>query len=308
MKKFIKRLLLFGVIFISHVMIVIFILSSKYDFSLKDLPVPNISNSYSFNNKINFMRNKKADIITIGSSMSLNNLNSNLIVEKFKTDSYLNYSSWGLNCHDIYSLLKIISARHKPSTLIVSSYLRDFMSIDKKFDTKQVSSYLNSSKTWCYHFKKIELSYYLENYKLMKKYKNKHNYMSLIYDKYGATIFYSKNFEISKNKMNDLSISGDLRKENYNYLDSISFFCYKQNIKLLFFQSPLRQKIFKQIDSSIITKHINKIYGILKRRNQIFVNSNEILWNDDLFVDATHFNSKGAEKYTKYCLQKVEIK
>jgi hypothetical protein len=254
------------------------------------------------------MRNKNAKILAIGSSMSLCNINSQLVTEKFQTTSYLNYSSWGLNMFDIYRILKIISEQQTPSTLIISSNMMDFYDNDKKFEQEVVSKFLTSKFTLRYHLNNLNVNYYLENLKQSRNYKNNKNYQSLKYDQYGGIEFNSNHFNVHKDRWNDSAISKDRNEKKYSYLDSISHFCNENKIKLLFFQSPYRKEIAQKINSTLLQNHIAKVKYILSKRTHDFIDATQIPWEDSLFVDATHFNSNGAEKYTKFCLDKIKIK
>jgi len=51
--------------------------------------------------------------------------------------------------------------------------------------------------------------------------------------------------------------------------------------------------------------HANKIESILKRKNQLFINCQNELWNNNLYVDYSHFNKEGAKKYTEYFIKEI---
>ena len=106
MRKFIINIfkfLLFPTIIIG---IIFFTIIKKI--GLENLPALNFSSSYSYNEKIRFLKNKSnsPSIIAIGSSMTLNNLDSDIVVKELKDDEYLNVSSWGLRISESYKLLK----------------------------------------------------------------------------------------------------------------------------------------------------------------------------------------------------------
>jgi hypothetical protein len=149
MKKFLKNfafffgpivLLLFGIIlyFVIHL-----------DVRYKDLPAPNLSASYSFNTKMEFIKNKQAKVVTIGSSMSLNNVGSDAIVKYLKTEAYLNFSSWGFNIQDVFYCLQFVNRNYKPKVLIMSVNLVDFIErdISKSIDYKGVEQYLSAKNS-----------------------------------------------------------------------------------------------------------------------------------------------------------------
>jgi hypothetical protein len=74
----------------------------------------------------------------------------------------------------------------------------------------------------------------------------------------------------------------------------------------LFFQSPYRKGLYSNFDSAklkLLTDHISKVESILGSYQHTFINANNSLWDDDLFIDGTHFSAEGAKLFTKYCFE-----
>jgi hypothetical protein len=316
MKLFLKNITLFllfsSIISVFMITLYAFLSDISYkDISYKETPPPQLSDSYSFNDKMYFIHNKKANVLSIGSSMTLTNLHSQVIVKNFKSNSYLNLSSWGFNMADSYELLKIYSITHQPNTLIISSGLQDFDFPKKKYDATELKYFLTSENIakyyWKYPLKYFNLKYYLNNVKYCKKVKKCNNiYETLIYDEHGGVLLDSVNFKIDSIRWNTLNLIAPRKNKNYEYLDSISTYCAENKIRLLFFQSPIRTNKLKTVDKDIIEKHIKRIEKILYLNGHSFVNANNEVWDDSLFVDGTHFNRTGARLYTKYCFDKLK--
>lgn len=287
--------------------IIIILYKYKTGVTLKDIPAPNLTPSYSFNDKMQFARKKRADIIAVGSSMSLNNLNSDVIINNFKTGSYLNLSSWGLTTRDIFFIIKIYSSIHKPFTVIISSTYQDFQSTDKEFNHKELSDYLkDSTSKFNDFFLNFNANYYFTYCVYHKFTKSGDNfYESLKYDKYGAVSFNPSNFKIDSSRWNKVDFS-NLREASYYYLDSISSFCRQNKIKLLFFESPIRAGIYKNLDKDSLLIHVGRVKAIILRNNHTFIDADDRLWPDSLYVDALHFNANGATQFTKYCFDKMD--
>lgn len=306
MVKFIKNIALFILYAAILAFIIIILYKYKTGVTLKDVPAPNLTPSYSFNDKMQFARKKKADIIAVGSSMSLDNLNSDVIINNFKTDSYLNLSSWGLTTKDIFSIIKIYSSIHKPSTVIIASNYLDFQSTDKEFNHKQLTDYLKgSTSTFDDFFINFSVNYYF-TYFVYHKFTTSGNnfYESLIYDKYGGISFDPSKFKIDKEIWNKVDIS-NLREASYYYLDSISSFCSQNRVKLLFFQTPIREGIYRNLNKDWLLKHIGRVKAIILKNNQSFIDGNDRFWPDSLYIDPVHFNANGARQFTKYCFDKI---
>jgi len=279
--------------------------------SYKNLPAPDISESFGYNDKMNFSRNKKAEIICIGSSISLNNINSESVVEKFHTNSYLNLSSWGLNMIDVFKLLKTYSSIHKPAVCIISSNIVDFeASKSIKMDYDELKEFLQTpTSPLClgkYYIKHFNLKITMDNIFHSKNLRSTNKvFNSILYDAHGAVPFSNDGFEKNQKRWNNLNL-GSPKIEQYQYLDSISNYCHQNKIRLLFFQSPIREGVYRNMNKDTIISHITMVGEILKKKNHIFVNSLNTTWSDKFFVDYDHLNSLGAKVYTDYCLETIE--
>ena len=114
----------------------------------KDFPGPKVSDSYSFNEKMHFLKKStiQADVISVGSSMTLNNLNSISVVNNLATESYINTGSWGMTMKDDFTLLKILCGARCLKVLIINSCLADFQQTDKNIDCEILKKYLLRNK------------------------------------------------------------------------------------------------------------------------------------------------------------------
>lgn len=315
MNYFLKKCSLFFIQFliISFLLIIYYILT--YNTTIEDIPAPRLSDSYSLNEKIAFLRkNKKsAEIVSIGSSISLNNLNSETVVKYFGTESYLNTSSWGMNMQDNYSLLKMINEIYHPKILIIASSISEFETPSKQVDYTLVENYVKSSDFIAsfYHLICFNLRYYIDNFKFTKLVRSAANqYKYLVFDKYGGVGIDSTDFKIDAKRWNKIFNYERINIINYNYLDSISLFCKSNNIKLLFFQNPYREGVYTNLENKRAAElyhYIDMVGYIVRKYNHTFINTNKILWSDSLFIDSDHLNVNGAKIFTTYCLKQVEL-
>ena len=313
MRRFIIKIIIFSLycILIFGLFAVGYIL--KYKVTLNDTPAPHLSNSFSLNEKLEFFRKtkKKADIITIGSSISLNNIHSKTIVEKFHTDAYLNAASWGMNMEDNYLLLKVLCEIHIPTQVIIASNISEFQLPSKKAKFSVLKKYLGSSDfvSKCYHLTCFSLSYYIEYFKYAKIVRHsKDDYAYLAFDKYGGINLDDHNFKINQQRWIADFETGQIIENNYSYIDSISAFCKAKRITLCYFQSPFREGLYSKFDEKKLNELgslISKTEKILKRDGHFFINSNKVLWEDNLFVDGEHLHTKGAKAFTDYCLDQI---
>lgn len=274
-----------------------------------NFPPPKLSNSLSYNAKILDIKenhfDKKIDFFAVGSSMSLNNINTKIITTNFGAE-YLNISSWGQNIEENYHLIKILYDHYTPKTIIIPCNYMDFNTSAKEINYKLLNNYLFGNKFRVY--KESGFNYLIKtskNYSLKKMDQN--NYTSLFYDKHGGVNFKKNDFNIdsirwSGNEIKDFNFD----TVQYKYLDSISNFCELRNIELTIIQSPFRYGYFSQLNEislDILDAHKNKINSILQKNNHLFIDTENKLWEDSLFVDYSHLNNAGSKIYTNYIFQ-----
>jgi hypothetical protein len=277
----------------------------RNNYSLKNFPPPNFSDSFSFNKKIEFSHDRKSKILAVGSSMALINLESSSVKKHLKSAFYTNLSSWGLSIKDMFRLIKIYQLKYDFTTLVMSSNMCDFSANEKSFSSREIVKYLESRyKNW-YNFYNIDLKYLFTNFSIANEsIRDNIHYESLRMDTDGGVLLDGNNFEKRKQRWNNDDI-GIVKEYQYDYLDSINQFCKKKNIKFYFFQSPLRKGLINSQNKGAINTHVKKCKKILSN-SVYFVNSVDTIWSDNLFVDGTHFNKKGAYEYTNYCFQQLE--
>lgn len=286
----------------------------KYKITSNDIPALNFSDSYSFNEKVLFLNKKPkyANALAIGSSMTLNNLHSKTVIQHLGNDKFINTGSWGMSIIDDFQFLKSLNKVYKIKTLIVSSSLIDFTQREKQIDFNFVESYMHNSKLDLFASlcKNIDLKYYFNNMIYAQKVRNcTYDYEYLTYDNYGAVSFKKERFNIDKRRWDSDHLDKSGLNKQYIYLDSISDFCKTRGIELLFFQSPLREGIYSELSQLKINNlklHLAKVKYIIEEDNNTFIDANEKLWPDSLFVDALHFNEQGAQLYTEFCFDKIK--
>jgi hypothetical protein len=317
MSKFIKQCILFLSFLSIIAAFALFAFLKINQLSLSDFPALHFSNSYSLNEKIRFLKtsSKQANTLALGSSMTLNNLHSETVINKFKKNEYLNTAAWGLSMGDNYTYLKSLNKVYPLKHLIICSNIVDFQNNEKLIDFNYVESYLkdNDIISFIQFFNTFDIKYYTENWRYAKKVRSCSNhYDYLNFDQYGAINFEAKGFKINPLRWESDNLSNNGLTAQYAYLDSISKFCANHNIQLYFFQSPIRQGLYNQLSEkkhTILKQHTAAINKMLDKNNQFLVNANEKTWPDSLFTDGSHLNKTGAKLFTQYCFDKInEIK
>jgi hypothetical protein len=316
MNSFLKKIVLFSSLCIALSLVMIGVYVFKYKISTNDIPAPPLSDSYSLNEKIEFLRatKKDAQVLAIGSSIALNNLHSETVFERMHQNEsdFLNAASWGMNMGDNYSLLKIINEVYHPEVLIIASSMSEFELPAKKADYKRMQKYLTAGdlESSLYHLTCFNLRYYMDNTKYKKFVRSvKNQYEYLVFDPHGGVNIDDTDFKIDQRRWKADFDKEKISVSNYDYVDSISAFCKLKNIKLLFFQSPLRKGIYSSLNekkSSELHTHVDRIAEILKRDNHVLIDADKIVWDDALFIDGEHFSAKGAKAFTTYCFNQLD--
>lgn len=292
MKKFLCRNLIFA-------LTILFPLTVFYYSNKKYLTAYRISNSYSFNEKIKWLpKPEKMKILTIGSSMSLNNISSKEILSGFNTTKYLNLGSWGLKMDDIASLIPLCVQIYKPDIVLCASNIMDFDESDIVFD-------VNKLKSEFYTKTKVTVFNLFNRYYLFRTCQNRKNYLSnkfytsLLFDDYGGVALSDSDFNIVDGRWNGKLCYNEINSSTYESLSKISLYLKENNIKLIFVQTPVRQPLHTAEYYEKISQHTNKIKKILERDNHLVIDLSTINYPDSYFVDFAHLNIKGADSLTK---------
>lgn len=301
MKKFLKNNFVFFLILSLPFLTAIILL---YDY----LPAPRITNSYSLNEKLKFVaerKKKNPEIISIGSSIAFNNLSSQVIVDSFKTDSYLNMSSWGMRIRDSYWIIKESITLLKPKRVIIASSITDFNGPSIVYNIDNLEDYLKPGNLFNFQIQNLDLKYFFKRLITNSWYFNSNDiYKSLKFDDYGAVLLSDSHLEvIEKRWMQEVSFDY-LSPESYMYLDSISRYLAEERIELVFIQSPVREAIRTLEYKEKIQRHMRKVDSILHAGNHHFIDCTSASLDDSLYADSQHLNVHGADVFTKYWIGK----
>jgi GGDEF domain-containing protein len=89
--------------------------------------------------------------------------------------------------------------------------------------------------------------------------------------------------------------SSEISEINLKYLKKIVSLCNQSKVKLVFFRTPIHQKLFESYDEktfqSIRTKQFNSI---------AFLDFHDFKLENDEYGDFNHLNFKGAKKFSEH--------
>ena len=312
MKRLLKKIFIFslliGVIFS-------FLFYYFYRIGGNDLPAPYLSNSISFNEKIQFIKeNDKLDseILVLGSSMALNNLMSEVIIEDFKISKMLNMASWGFRVSDSEKFINNMAEYFdnlKYVILVVN--LMDFSKKQNEviIDYDELKYYFDQDLGNLSYLKYFDLSYFYKNSKLNKdRNKIKNTYQSLVFDRGGGVILDIDSNRIDMSRWDKKIDEFKILNSEIQSLNSIAKYLKSRQKKFIVAISPVKKGSLNMLQKSYVTKEIYNIKESIDE-SVIFINSYELSdWDDAYYVDFAHFNKLGAKRFTKYIIDEIKLK
>lgn len=272
---------------------------------------PLITSSISFDAKLKYIKEKKikqADLIAIGSSMTLNNLSSETIKDSLPS-SYFNFASWGLQMKDINQLVVNYIPKYKPKSIIVVSSITDFRN-DELSTT--IQNYLNTNQ---YIRDNFEGYFYIKNFNSIASIRSRekerrrsssiiaNDYSSLNFDDCGGVLLNISKQNISLKRWNDHSpFPTKYTPDHYRALVALSAYLKREHIKFIFVQAPIKQQYVNTLASrQAVYNHVAKCKNIIEKDGGIYLNFNGVapFMSDSLFVDQFHLSSVGATIFTR---------
>lgn len=309
MLKFIGKIFLFGCIISSLVTGMFYYF---YKTGGDDLPAPPFSNSISFNEKIDFIRTKdlsKIEYAVLGSSMSLNNIDSETMVRTLG-QNYINLASWGFKISDTENYLKNMSDLFPGlKTVIISTTFVDFSAEVRNIeaDYALIRNSIIYDLDFVNYILSFELKYMYENSKKNIWNKQKRNsYQNLDFDKYGGAVLEIDSDHIDQIRWNKNILEFSVSDAELENLKDIIVFLKSRDVYTVVAVPPQRPGLTGEDTMSRINTEIERIKAVVETNEGIFVNSfKDGDWNDSLFVDYCHLKKAGAEKYTEYIMSKM---
>jgi hypothetical protein len=259
---------------------------------------PIITNSSLFDYKMFEVQKqhlKKVELLSIGSSIGLYDVNSGVIVQNFKR-SYYNFSSWGLTMADMNVMLKSFVKDYRPETVLICSSLGDFMSAPND----SYLNYLNTSSCIRNNFPEY---FYCKNYSSIHQIIfRKYNAYRLAFDPWGGASLTIDPKDINRDKWNEhFLFPTDYTQSQYMSLDSLSAFLREQKIRFIFAQAPIKASYANTASArQKIEAHFDRCKSIVEGRGGVYLNYYDTAtFTDRLFFDQSHLQAGGGVILTR---------
>lgn len=266
----------------------------------KNVPL-RFTNSISFDAKLFYIKESKkldnVEILIIGSSMGLNNINTEILASGINNENILNISSWGLKVHEIFDLLKLIDLSKVKKIIYINQYFDFYGESINEYDKETVKKYLHNEFDLIPYLNTFHT--FTDNFKdyieWKKRYININNYNNLKFNKYGDVNLFIDEDHNNLKRWNEVTDTQKL-KNHFDSLENMIIYLNEKGIELLFITTPYREQFFS-IDkfSNQYDKYLKKILDLNNVYNFEYINlQNRLNLSDNFFADSSHLNFLGA--------------
>lgn len=301
----------------------------------KLLLAPQFAASMSFDEKIRFFREskpKKSQIVAVGSSITVNHLDSALLKDKNDNQiPFTNFGFYGLPISELKYLTDLaVKVNGKPNTVLILSAPADFYGCFhspqadskhltlKNLNREDVAKYILSDIPGVFYHAKYRGLWRMIDPKLILEVQRQRNTNdtldSLKFDSSGSVLL-----EVSKENISPERWQGKQWAEVMGQLSSQQNTCYdsfqelvnyikQNNMSVVFVLSPIRQGYLNEFDPSreSLVSHKKRVAAILSKSNSSLIDAHsDLQLSDEYFVDAIHLNKTGAQILTKHISEKL---
>lgn len=233
---------------------------------------------------------KNVRLMSIGSSITLYELQSDIIIQNFNMP-YYNFAAWGLQITDMKNMMDDFVKEYQPKYVIICSSPGDFVSLpnDTYFNYLHTSSYIKNN---------FPEFFYLKNYNSIHQIIHRKYFdYPISFDNWGGASLNVKQNEVNVHD----TFPTQYTQGNYNSLDTLSAMLQQENIKLIFIQAPIRRSNSNTaLYQQTIASHFARCKSIVEKNGGAYLNYySTTIFTDSLFVDQYHLRTTGAAVLTK---------
>ena len=271
--------------------------------------VPPISNSFSFDAKLEELRNARSahfDVLLLGSSLTLNNVSSAALGEVLdpRGTSFHNMSAWGLKMTDLEPLCRMHVERYAPRTVVLCTSTEDFTGREQ-FEAPPravMDAYLNGAWKGWYFMRLPLVSEIRKREKEVGENVGQDSlYTSLQYDAHGGVALRMTPRTISAQRL-DLPFHYDTKHEDeqYDAFARMSTWLKERGVRLVVVRTPVRST-YRAGDfaGQVFSEHAKRCAAVLSADGHVFIDRMDLAMDDDWFVDVNHLGAEGAYAFTK---------
>jgi hypothetical protein len=267
------------------------------------LVAPALTGSVSFDEKVRFLRNtpsKQCDVLVIGSSMALSNIESQTILKHLPPGTrLLNAGAWSMKIGHIRAMLECLLGLYRPRAVIFVCGLMDFYRDPRPsqfFDASEVTQFINGSPYWVSVLRHWDLQYYWEqSFSILQDRSTRKRYYSVMFDAWGGVPLEISFPEINQYRWNRKVDLTQVDPRQYEELGRLADVIRSRRLHLICVQTPLRQSAIPVGAAAGVDEHWRHMEQILHSRGFHLWNlQKEMSLSDEYFADYSHLNEKGA--------------
>lgn len=276
-------------------------------------PAPRLTANIAVNEQVHRltrMPKERVEVLAIGSSMTLNNLASDPVVEHFGTTHYQNAAAWGIGASELELYGPVLVHHFKPRLVIVVTNMMDLQrgSPMSPVDTATLAEHLRSDGGPLTYLRHWNAPYYLRQMETNRiRFSDPGNYEYLGYDAHGGSTLDVPDERIDRDRFDaPPPRSADLDTARLSAFTRFARYLSTHEVDLLVFCSPYRDGLRDQVTDQDAARYVDRLRGILDPMGHRLVNGYAGHWPDSLFSDASHLDRSGAEAFTRWCLHQLE--
>jgi hypothetical protein len=238
---------------------------------------------------------EKVDLMAIGSSVTLYDLDSRMIADSLRL-RYYNFGSWGMTAADIFAAARALVRDYRPANILLCSSPRDFM-------TPPTPSYAEYAGTAAFIRERFPEYFYLRNYNPIHTLLDRRFVARRpTFDAWGGALVEEMwAGRPRQEKVQHLDFPNADTELQYRALDSLCRFLRDQEVRLFFVQVPMKERFVG--DSEVLTAlkaHFDRCRSIVEADGgYCFVHYDPAEFPDSLFADLTHLNKAGTKVLTR---------
>lgn len=275
--------------------------------------LPVLSDSISFDAKAYELKRvnlKHTEVIVVGSSVALNDLNTKIIKENIPL-SYYNFGAWSLQVDDDYKMLKHYVAKYKPRYVLFPSTMHDFSSDPDPSLPYDID--LGDQALGYYYIKNFaNLNEIIKRKSaLALSRKDNNRYDCLLFDDGGGV-----ELQLTKDNISQKRLKMDIGEfptkntpDAYKSLTEMASFLKNNRVKLIFIQTPYNSYFVKtpQLKENV-NAHFEKCRTIVENSGGAYLNYHDFFASADsgMFVDPSHLSGQGSKVLTRKIVKDLQ--
>jgi hypothetical protein len=272
-------------------------------------PVP-LSGSVSFDEKMEWLfrrGERRWDVLAIGSSMTLNNLDCAALAERLPRGiGFANAASWSLKMGDTRALLEYVERVREPRAVVIITGPMDFYRGQSKVFVKPAElDFYRSTGSYPLLVARYfdPWWYYGRSENIAEQRASRAWYSSLDYDSWGGVPLEVHWPTVEADRWNERPRPALIDQRQYREFERLVAACAAHHQRLVCAQPPIRDDAFGECDQAALRAHWARLSAILAAHGYRFYNLHgELPLGRECFADYSHLNAEGAHRFTEALL------